>query len=188
MNNKEIRSRVNLNLVDKIRNVPDWPIKGIQFKDITTLLQDAEALKEAINIFVKRYKNKKIDKIVSMEARGFIFGAAIAYMIGAGFVPIRKKGKLPFKTIEYTYEKEYGPDTLTMHVDAIKSGERVLIIDDLLATGGTALAAAKMVEMLKGEVYEIGFLIELTKSLHGRKFLENEGYKVWAHLDIPVEE
>ncbi|MFX1450243.1 MAG: adenine phosphoribosyltransferase, partial [Promethearchaeota archaeon] len=106
-----------MDLEKKIRNVPDWPIKGIQFKDITTILQDPKALKESIDLFVKRYKNKGIDKIVSMEARGFIFGAAIAYMIGAGFVPIRKKGKLPYKTIEYTYEKEYGPDTLTMHID-----------------------------------------------------------------------
>ena len=131
-----------MDLKKTIRNVPDWPIKGIQFKDITTLLQDPKSLKEGIDVFVRRYKNKKINKVVSMEARGFIFGAAIAYMIGAGFVPIRKKGKLPYKTIEYTYEKEYGPDTLAMHVDAIAPGERVLVVDDLIATGGSALAAA----------------------------------------------
>lgn len=177
-----------MDLEKKIRNIPDWPEKGIQFKDITTLIQDPAAFKETIDIFVKRYKNKKINKVVSMEARGFIFGSAIAYMINAGFVPIRKKGKLPFETIEYTYEKEYGPDTLTMHVDAISPGEKVLIVDDLLATGGTALAAAKMVEELKGQVYEIAFLIELTHSLHGREFLEEKKYKVWSHLKIPVEE
>jgi adenine phosphoribosyltransferase len=177
-----------LDLEKKIRNVPDWPIKGIQFKDITTILQDPKALKESIDLFVKRYKKKGIDKVVSMEARGFIFGAAIAYMIDAGFVPIRKKGKLPYKTIEYTYEKEYGPDTLIMHIDAIAPGEKVLVMDDLLATGGTALAAAKMVEQLKGEVVEIAFLIELTHSLHGREFLEKNKYKIWSHLKIPVEE
>jgi len=177
-----------LDLKKSIRNVPDWPIKGIQFKDITTLLQDPKAFKEGIDVFVKRYKNKKIDKIVSMEARGFIFGAPIAYLIGAGFVPIRKKGKLPYKTIEYTYEKEYGPDTVIMHVDSIKDGENVLVVDDLLATGGTALAAAKLVEKLNGKVVELAFLIELTGSLHGRKFLEEKGYKVWAHIPIEVEE
>ena len=177
-----------MDLEKKIRNVPDWPIKGIQFKDITTLLQDPKALKESIDIFVKRYKKDKIDKIVSMEARGFIFGAPIAYLIGAGFVPIRKKGKLPYKTVEYTYEKEYGPDTVIMHTDSIEPGEKVLVVDDLLATGGTALAAAKLVEELKGEVFELAFLIELTGSLHGRKFLEDKGYKVWAHIPIEVEE
>ncbi|MHA1377309.1 MAG: adenine phosphoribosyltransferase [Candidatus Helarchaeota archaeon] len=177
-----------MDLKKSIRNVPDWPIKGIQFKDITTLLQDPKAFKEGIDVFVKRYKNKKIDKIVSMEARGFIFGAPIAYLIGAGFVPIRKKGKLPYKTIEYTYEKEYGPDTVIMHVDSIKDGENVLVVDDLLATGGTALAAAKLVEKLNGKVVELAFLIELTGSLHGRKFLEEKGYKVWAHIPIEVEE
>ena len=149
-----------MDLLNYIRNVPDFPIEGIQFKDITTLIQDPKALKETLDIMAKRYKKMKIDKIVSMEARGFIFGAALAYLIGAGFVPIRKPGKLPYKTEEFTYEKEYGPDTLTMHIDAIKPGENVLIIDDLLATGGTALAAAKLSEKLKGNVVEMGFVIE----------------------------
>ena len=177
-----------MDLLKYIRNVPDFPIKGIQFKDITTLIQDPKALKETLDIMAKHYKKMKIDKIVSMEARGFIFGAALAYLIGAGFIPIRKPGKLPYKTEEFTYEKEYGPDTLTMHVDAIKPGEKILIIDDLLATGGTALAAAKLTEKLKGEVVELGFIIELTGSLHGREFLEKEGYKVWTIMEIPVDE
>ena len=177
-----------MDLLKYIRNVPDFPIEGIQFKDITTLIQDPKALKETLDIMAKRYKKMKIDKIVSMEARGFIFGAALAYLIGAGFVPIRKPGKLPYKTEEFTYEKEYGSDTLTMHIDAIKPGEKVLIIDDLLATGGTALAAAKLSEKLKGDIVEMGFVIELTGSLHGRDILEKEGYKVWTILEIEVDE
>jgi adenine phosphoribosyltransferase len=177
-----------VNLIEKIRNVPDWPKKGVQFKDITTLIQDPKALKEAIDLMAAPYKNMKIQKVVSMEARGFIFGSMVAYLIGAGFVPIRKKGKLPYKTVEFSYEKEYGADLITMHTDAIKPGERVIILDDLLATGGTAFAAAKLVEKLKGEVVEFCFLIELTESLNGRKILEDKGYKVRSIIQIPVEE
>ncbi|MHA1270897.1 MAG: adenine phosphoribosyltransferase [Candidatus Helarchaeota archaeon] len=177
-----------MNLYEKIRNVPDFPVKGIQFKDITTLVQDAKAFKKAIDVMVDHYKKTKIDKIVAMEARGYVFGAPLAYLLDAGFVLIRKPGKLPYKTISYEYEKEYGKDKIIMHEDAIDSGEKVLVIDDLLATGGTALAAAKLVELLKGEVVECGFLIELTGSLHGRKFLEEKGYKVWSILQIEVEE
>jgi adenine phosphoribosyltransferase len=177
-----------MNLLEKIRNVPDWPKKGIQFKDITTLIQDPAALKEAINVMAEPYKAMNIQKVVSMEARGFIFGSMIAYLIGAGFVPIRKKGKLPYKTVEFEYEKEYGPDIITMHTDAIEPGERVLILDDLLATGGTAIAAGELVKKLKGEVVEQCFLIELTGSLHGRKVLEDAGYKVRTFIEIPVEE
>lgn len=177
-----------MNLLEKIRNVPDWPKKGIQFKDITTLIQDPDGLKEAINIMAAPYKTMNIKKVVSMEARGFIFGSMVAYLIGAGFVPIRKKGKLPYQTVEFEYEKEYGPDIITMHVDAIVPGENVLILDDLLATGGTAIAAAKLVEKLKGNVVEQCFLIELTGSLHGRKIIEDAGYKVRTFIEIPVEE
>jgi adenine phosphoribosyltransferase len=177
-----------MNLEEKIRNIPDWPKKGIQFKDITTLIQDPEALKEAIDMMAEPYKDMNIQKVVSMEARGFIFGSMVAYLIGAGFVPIRKKGKLPYKTVEYNFEKEYGPDTITMHIDAIKPTERVIILDDLLATGGTAIAAAKLVEKLKGVVIELCFLIELTESLQGRKLLEDQGYKVRSFIEIPVEE
>ncbi|MHA1264318.1 MAG: adenine phosphoribosyltransferase [Candidatus Helarchaeota archaeon] len=177
-----------MDLLKKIRNVPDWPKKGIQFKDITTLIQDPEALRQAIDLMAEPYKTMNIQKVVSMEARGFIFGSMVAYLIGAGFVPIRKKGKLPYKTVDYEYEKEYGPDIITMHIDAIEPGERVLILDDLLATGGTAIAAGKLVEKLKGEVVELCFLIELTGSLHGRKVLEEAGYKVRTFIEIPVEE
>jgi adenine phosphoribosyltransferase len=177
-----------MNLLEKIRNVPDWPKKGIQFKDITTLIQDPDALKEAINIMAEPYKTMNIQKVVSMEARGFIFGSMVAYLIGAGFVPIRKRGKLPYKTVEHEYEKEYGPDIITMHIDAIASGERVLILDDLLATGGTAIAAGELVKQVKGEIIEQCFLIELTGSLHGRKVLEDAGYKVRTFIEIPVEE
>ncbi len=177
-----------MNLLEKIRNVPDWPKKGIQFKDITPLIQDPKSLKEAIDLMAKPYKAMNIQKVVSMEARGFIFGSMVAYLIGAGFVPIRKKGKLPYKTVEYEYEKEYGPDVITMHTDAIKPGERVLILDDLLATGGTAIAAAELVKQLKGEVVEFCFLIELTGSLNGRKQLEDAGYKVRSYIQLSVEE
>ena len=177
-----------MNLLEKIRNVPDWPKKGIQFKDITTLIQDPIGLKEVIDLMAQPYMKMNIQKVVSMEARGFIFGSMVAYLIGAGFVPIRKKGKLPYKTVEHEYEKEYGPDIITMHIDAIKPGERVLILDDLLATGGTAIAAAELVKKLKGTVVEFCFLIELTHSLHGRRILEDAGYKVRSFIQIPVEE
>ncbi len=177
-----------MNLYEKIRNVPDWPVKGIQFKDITTLCQDAAAFKEAIDIMKDHYKDMGIDKIVAMEARGYVFGAPLAYLIGAGFVLLRKPGKLPYKTIEEEYEKEYGKDKITCHIDAINPGEKILVLDDLLATGGTALAAARLVEKMKGKVVECGFLIELTGSLHGREFLEKNGYKVWSILQIEVEE
>lgn len=177
-----------MNLYEKIRNVPDFPIKGIQFKDITTLLQDAKAFKAAIDALVGHYKPMKIDKIVSQEARGFIFGGVLAYLLAAGFVPIRKPNKLPYKTVSFTYEKEYGPDEIHMHMDAVEPGENVLLFDDLLATGGTGLAGAKLVEQTKGKVIEQGFLIELTGSLQGRKVLEDAGYKVWSLLQIKVEE
>ena len=177
-----------MDLMKKIRNVPDFPIEGIQFKDITTLCQDAEAFKYAVDLMAKHYKDLNIDKIVAMEARGYIFGAPLAYLIDAGFVLIRKPGKLPYKTVVCEYEKEYGKDEICMHIDAIESGERVLVLDDLLATGGTALGAARLVEKVGGEVIECGFLIELTGSLHGRKILEDAGYKVWSILDIEVEE
>ena len=171
-----------------IRSIADWPKKGILFRDITPLLAAPQAFAAAIEALCSGFAGKGIDYVAAVEARGFIFGSAVAEKLAAGFVPIRKKGKLPYKTVEYTYEKEYGPDTVIMHIDSIEPGEKVLVVDDLLATGGTALAAAKLVEELKGEVFELAFLIELTGSLHGRKFLEDKGYKVWAHIPIEVEE
>ncbi len=156
-----------------IRDVPDFPKKGIIFKDITTILQDKDLFAGAIEIFTDRYRDKGIDKIVGIEARGFIFASAVAYTLGIGFVPVRKKGKLPYKTIEETYDLEYGTDTLQMHVDAVKKGEKVLLIDDLLATGGTANAVVNLIKKAGGKVIEVAFLIELS-FLEGRKKFPEE--------------
>jgi len=164
-------------LKNTIRDVPDFPKKGIIFKDITTLLNDRKRFREACDELAKHLEGKKIDHVVSVEARGFIFGSAIAYKIGAGLIPVRKKGKLPYKTYEVTYDLEYGQDTLTMHQDAIKPGEKVVIVDDLLATGGTTAATIDLVKKLGGEVIDITFLIELT-FLKGREKLK--GYPVFS--------
>ena len=145
-----------------IRNIPDFPKPGILFRDITTLLKDKNAFRQAVDNLANKYKNKKIDKIVAVEARGFILGGAIAHKLGAGFVPVRKKGKLPAKTNSVTYDLEYGTDTLEMHHDAIKPNDRVLIVDDLLATGGTVRAVTDLVRQLQGKIIGIAFLIELT--------------------------
>jgi adenine phosphoribosyltransferase len=153
-----------------IRDVPDFPKKGIMFKDITTLLQDGEAFHQVIDQMEKKYLDAGIDKVVGIDARGFILGGALAYKLGCGFVPARKPGKLPAKTIREEYTLEYGSNALEIHQDSISKGERVLIVDDLLATGGTALATAKLVETLGGEVVAIQFLIELD-FLQGRKKL-----------------
>jgi adenine phosphoribosyltransferase len=153
-----------------IRDVPDFPKKGIIFKDITTLLQDGEAFRQAMNQIMKKYLDARIDKVVGIEARGFILGGVLAYKLGCGFVPARKPGKLPAKTIREEYTLEYGSNALEIHQDGIRKGERVLVVDDLLATGGTALATARLVEKLGGEVVAIQFLIELG-FLHGREKL-----------------
>jgi len=144
-----------------VRNIPDFPKKGIVFRDITTLIGDAEAFRTTIDMFYENYKDKGIDAIVGIDARGFIFGAALAYKLGVKFVPVRKKGKLPFKTYSVTYALEYGTDTLEMHEDAVNKGSKVLIMDDLLATGGTAEAVVKLVEMVGAEIAGIAFVIEL---------------------------
>ncbi|MCX5657796.1 MAG: adenine phosphoribosyltransferase [Candidatus Omnitrophica bacterium] len=153
-----------------IRDVHHFPKKGIIFKDITTLLKEPEVFKEVIDTLYRRYKNKKIDVVVAVEARGFIFGGALAYKLGAGFVPVRKKGKLPHETLEVTYNLEYGTDTLTIHKDAIITGHNVLIVDDLLATGGTVGAVCDLVRKLKGRIAEVSFVIELS-FLKGRERL-----------------
>ncbi len=158
-----------------IRDVPDFPKKGIIFKDITTLLGDKDAFKHVIDLMVDRYKDKNISKIVGIESRGFIFGGVVAYRLGCGFVPARKPGKLPADTIKEDYTLEYGTNTLELHVDAIEPGENVVIIDDLLATGGTARAVAKLVERLKGNIVSIDFLIEL-EFLNGKAKLEGYTY------------
>jgi adenine phosphoribosyltransferase len=148
-------------LADHIRDIPDFPKPGILFKDITTLLKDGKAFKAAVDTIVKKYKGKKIDKVVAVEARGFIFGGAVACKLGCGIVPVRKKGKLPWKTTSVTYDLEYGQDTLEMHIDAIEQGERVLVIDDLLATGGTTKAVVELLTQKKAKIAGIAFLIEL---------------------------
>lgn len=160
-------------LKELVRDIPDFPIEGIMFRDITTLLKDAKGLKDIIDIFSDRYRDKGIKYILGADARGFIFGAAIAYNIGAGFVPIRKKGKLPYKTLSASYELEYGSNEVEMHIDAIDNGDKVVIVDDLLATGGTAKAMLDLVRKLGGDIHEFAFMIEL-EDLNGRDKLEGE--------------
>lgn len=170
-----------MNLEERIRSIPDFPKKGILFRDITTLLKSPEGFSEAINQIALLYENRRIELIVSIEARGFILGAALAYKLGVGFVPVRKSGKLPAETIGVRYELEYGFDTLQIHKDAILPGQKVLIVDDLLATGGTMVATKQLVEELKGEIIGFAFLIELT-DLKGREKLK--GYEVKALLSL----
>jgi len=164
-----------MNLETFIRDVPDFPKKGIVFKDITTLLQDGDAFRLALNRMLKKHLDEKIDKVMGVEARGYIFASVLAYKLGCGFVPARKPGKLPYQTLREEYSLEYGTGCLEIHSDSIQAGERVLVVDDLLATGGTALAAARLAEKLGGKVVGIEFLIELG-FLHGREKLS--GYKV----------
>ena len=155
-----------------IRNIPDFPKKGIVFRDITPLIGDKNTFKSVMDELAKRYRDKKIDYIVSVESRGFIFGGALSYLLGCGLVPVRKKGKLPYKTYEVTYDLEYGKDSLEIHKDAFEKGERVLILDDLLATGGTTCAAIDLVKKLGGEVVEAAFVIEL-EFLKGREKIKD---------------
>ncbi|HEX2645075.1 MAG TPA: adenine phosphoribosyltransferase [Thermoanaerobaculia bacterium] len=158
-----------------IREVPDFPKPGILFYDITTLLQHPLALRKTVDQFVWLFSSQRIDKVVGIESRGFMFGPIVAYDLNAGFVPVRKPGKLPYEKIRQTYDLEYGTDTVEMHRDAVQPGENVLIVDDLIATGGTAMAAAKLVESAGGKVAGFGFIIELT-FLPGREKLA--GYQV----------
>jgi adenine phosphoribosyltransferase len=166
-----------MDLASKIRDVPDFPKEGILFKDITTLIKDPQAFKQAVDMLVEHYAGQEIELVVAVEARGYIFGAPVAYQLGAGFVPVRKVGKLPAATVREEYELEYGTDAVEMHRDAIEPGQKVLIVDDLIATGGSAAATARLVETLGGEVVGIAFLIEL-EFLHGLDKLE--GYEVFT--------
>lgn len=159
-----------MDIKQKIRTVPHWPIKGVMFRDITSLMQDAEAFRQSCDRLFDRYKDMKIDKVVGIDARGFIFGSVLAYRLGAGFVPIRKKGKLPSKTIEAEYKLEYGIATVEIHSDSIDAGEKILIVDDLMATGGTMAAAINLVEKLGGNIVECAFIVELP-DLKGREKL-----------------
>jgi len=156
----------------KIRDIKDFPTEGILFKDITTLLKDGPAWRYAVDSLASRYQGERVDVVVGVESRGFIFGGAIAHQLRAGFVPVRKLGKLPAKTIEVEYELEYGRDALAMHEDAIAPGQRVLAVDDLLATGGTMAATLRLVEQLGGQVVGVAFMIELA-FLKGREKLKN---------------
>ena len=163
----------------KIRTIQNYPIDGVMFRDITTLFKDPEGLREAINIFAERYKDMQIDKIAAIESRGFLIGAPLAYLLNVGLVLIRKPGKLPAETIKQDYKLEYGSDQIEIHIDAIKEGERVLIVDDLIATGGTVEAAVKLVQKMKGEVLECCFIIDLP-DIGGSRKLESMGQNVFS--------
>jgi len=180
---KEEKEKMKIEEKEKIekliRSVKDFPEKGVIFRDITTALKDKEGLEIVIKDFTDRYKDKGIDYVVGADARGFIFGAAIAYNIGAGFVPARKPGKLPAEVESVEYSLEYGKNSIEIHKDAFKKGSKILIVDDLLATGGTAKAMVQLVEKLEAKVYELAFMIELT-DLKGRELLE--GYDVYSQL------
>jgi adenine phosphoribosyltransferase len=165
-----------------IRDIPDFPVEGILFKDITPLLQSAAAFREAVDALAANYDGVAIDAVVAIESRGFIFGAPLAYRLGAGFVPVRKPGKLPAPSTSVAYALEYGTNTLEMHLDAVQPGQRVLIVDDLLATGGSAAAAAELVERLGGQVVGMAFVVEL-EFLKGREKLN--GRDVFSLVRYP---
>ncbi|MFA5104544.1 MAG: adenine phosphoribosyltransferase [Candidatus Margulisiibacteriota bacterium] len=170
----------------RIRTVPHWPKQGILFRDITTLLKDPVGLKLCIDDFVNRYKDRDIDIVAGIDSRGFIIGGALAFVLGKGFVPIRKKGKLPAETEREEYSLEYGTDSIEIHKDAISKGMKVLIVDDLLATGGTATAATKLAKKLGGDIVELAFIVDLP-DLGGRKKLEGAGYSVYAQTEFEGE-
>jgi adenine phosphoribosyltransferase len=170
----------------RIRTIPHWPKKGVMFRDITTLLKDPVGLKLCLENFVNRYKDKDIDIIVGIDSRGFILGGALAYLLGKGFVPVRKKGKLPAETESQEYKLEYGTDTVEIHKDAIQKGQKVLIIDDLIATGGTALATAKLVKKLGGKIVELGFIIDLP-DIGGSKKIKEAGFNYYAQTSFEGE-
>ena len=169
-----------MDLAKMIRDVPDFPKKGIIFKDITTLIKDPEGLREAVDVLADHYRGQEIDLVAAVEARGYIFGAPIAYKLGAGFIPVRKAGKLPAETVVEEYELEYGTDAVEMHRDAIEPGQKILIVDDLIATGGSAAATTRLVETLGGEIVGIAFLIEL-EFLHGVEKLKE--YDVFTVIE-----
>lgn len=166
-----------------VRTVPDWPEKGVQFRDITPIFQDAKALRGTMDAFVQRYLGEKIDVIAGIDARGFLLGVTIAYELNLSFVPIRKKGKLPYETITEEYDLEYGSATVELHTDAVKKGDRVVLFDDLIATGGTMLAGAKLIQRLGGEVVEATAIIDLP-ALGGSKKIRDQGLKVHTLLEF----
>jgi adenine phosphoribosyltransferase len=171
-----------MNIKEKIREIPDWPIKGVNFKDISTLLEDTEALKYTIDKLLEPYKDKKIDKVVGIDARGFLFCAILAYKLNCGCVMVRKKGKLPPEIISQEYALEYGTDKIEMREGSIKPGEKVIIVDDLLATGGTMAASVDLVKKTGGDIQGISFIIELD-FLKGREKLKGNNIDSLAHYD-----
>ena len=175
-----------MSIKSKIRTIENYPIKGVMFRDITTLLKDPEGLRDSINKLVDRYKDLKIDKIVAIESRGFIVGAPLAYLLNVGLILIRKPGKLPAETINQDYELEYGTDRIEVHIDAIEKDEKVLIVDDLIATGGTAEATVRLVQKMKGDIVECCFIIDLP-DIGGRDRLENMGLKVFTLCEFEGE-
>jgi adenine phosphoribosyltransferase len=167
-----------------IRTIAHYPRPGVMFRDITTLLKDAVGFRLTVNELLRRYRDLRVDKVAAIESRGFIIGAPLAFELGAGFVPLRKKGKLPAQTIGQDYDLEYGADRVEMHVDAVMQEERILLVDDLLATGGTAEASCKLIESAGGRVVECCFVIDLPE-LGGRRRLEDRGYTVYALVAFP---
>jgi len=176
---------VNQYLREHIRTVADWPAPGVQFRDITPLLQDAKVFRVLIDAFVHRYMDpeRRPDVVAGLDARGFILGAVVAYELGVGFVPIRKKGKLPFTTVEETYELEYGSATVELHTDAVKPGQRVLLIDDLIATGGTMMAGKKLLERMGAEVLEGAAIVDLPE-LQGSRRLRDAGLSLFTLVEF----
>ncbi|MGV8141768.1 MAG: adenine phosphoribosyltransferase [Candidatus Woesearchaeota archaeon] len=170
----------------KIRTVPNWPKQGIMFRDITTLLQDAPTFNHTIELLLERYKDKHVEVVAGIESRGFIIGSILAHRLDVGFVPIRKKGKLPSETESEEYELEYGTDVIEIHKDAIAAGNKVLLVDDLIATGGTAMAACKLIKKVGGELIECCFIIDLPE-LGGKNKLEKAGYPVFSLVEFEGE-
>lgn len=175
-----------MDLKSVIRTIPNWPKKGVMFRDITTLLKDAYAFNYVIDQFYERYKNEHIDFVAGIESRGFILAGAIAHRLHRGFIPIRKEGKLPAKTEKEHYELEYGKAAVEVHIDAVPKGSKVLLVDDLAATGGTCVAAINLIRKLGGEVVECAFIIELP-DLHGREKIEKKGCKVFSLVKFEGE-
>ncbi len=173
-----------MDLKKSIRSIPGWPVEGVIFRDLTTLMQNPEAYRLSCDIFYDRYKEMSVEKIVGIDARGFVFGAVLAYKLGIGFVPVRKMGKLPYETIRESYSLEYGTDTIEIHKDAFNPGERIVIVDDLIATGGTAGATVSLVNKLGGNILECAFVVELP-DLKGRAKLH--GSKVFSICEFEGE-
>jgi adenine phosphoribosyltransferase len=180
-----IPPRVEGELKAAIRKIPNFPTKGIMFRDVTTLWKNGPLLSKCNDVLYDRYKDKKIDAVLGIEARGFIVGAPLAVKLGVGFIPLRKLGKLPGAKISESYDLEYGTATLEIHKDAVRKGEKILIVDDLIATGGTALAAAKLVEVLQGKVVGFAFVVELSE-LRGRDALK--GYDIFSVVKYATED